>query len=141
MKSLSLPKSALLLKSWQYRLVYGQGKRLRGQGFSLVFLPTQTGESRLGISVHGMDRAVRRNRVKRIIREFFRLNRAFMDPPADVIFAVRAEWALNSPMQVAEAVHRMLTTGKVQPPRRNGGAGQGGRTSVGTGIGQEKGGS
>lgn len=108
MKAQSLPKARLLVKPWQYRLVYEQGKRVRGHNFSLIYLPNSTAGNRLGISIHGVRQAVQRNRLKRIIREFFRHNQAFMEPFSDVVFAVRPGFVPDSPREVASAVGALL---------------------------------
>lgn len=99
----------LLAKSWQYAEVYRQGRRLRGKEFSVILLPKKEGDvSRLGISVHGVKQAVRRNRIKRIIREYFRLNRAIFCPACDVVFAVRSGFSFNSPSEVCQAVQKLM---------------------------------
>ena len=108
MRPFALPKELLLAKPWQYKRVYSQGKRLRGQNFSVIFLANGLTDSRLGISVHGVKHAVRRNRMKRIIREFFRQNRNFLEPASDVVFAVRSGFACDSPGEIAEAVGKLL---------------------------------
>jgi len=74
--SLSLPKDALLAKPWQYQQVYRHGQRLWGKGLTLIYLDNDLGQDRLGVSVGGQKLAVRRNRIKRLLKEFFRLNRA-----------------------------------------------------------------
>jgi len=112
MKAQALPKAMLLVKPWQYRLVYDQGKRVRGQNFSLISVPNSIAGNRLGISIHGVRQAVQRNRLKRIIREFFRQNRDFIEPFSDVIFAVRAGFVPNSPREVEAAVHTLLVRHK-----------------------------
>ena len=112
MKGQSLPKARLLVKPWQYRLVYEQGKRVRGQNFSLIYVPNDTAGNRLGISIHGVRQAVQRNRLKRIIREFFRHNQAFMEPFSDVVFAVRPGFAPDSPAEVEVAVRVALARRK-----------------------------
>lgn len=108
MKPCSLPKSRLLTKTWQFQRVYRQGKRLRGQDFSLICLPNNGEFSRLGISVHGAKLAVRRNRIKRIIREFFRRNQTIIAPSSDVVFAVRPGFRLDSPQEVEQAIRKLL---------------------------------
>ena len=100
----TLPKTALLRKSAQYKAVYQQGKRIRGRHFSLIVLDNDHGYNRLGISVHGVKTAVRRNRFKRIVREFFRLNRDFLPPSKDIVFAIRKECTFDSPQAVYDAV-------------------------------------
>lgn len=116
MPSLSLPKTALLTETAEYQQVYKAGKRLRGQNFSLIYLANGRADHRLGISVHGVKLAVKRNRIKRIIREFFRLHRALPDGgfgdeqtgKVDCVFAVRPEFALDSPAAVAAVVVPLL---------------------------------
>ncbi len=108
MNPLSLPKSCLLAKSWEYQKVYKSGKRLKGRHFSLIYAPNDKGYNRLGISVYGVKRAVRRNRTKRVIREFFRHNRNFILPPVDIVFAVREGFEPDSPQEVEQAVNNLL---------------------------------
>ncbi len=104
MKALALPKNSFLRKSWEYSQVYRIGRRLRGTHFSVIYAPNGGAESRIGISVHGVKKAVRRNRIKRIIREFFRLHRTVFPMPVDVIFAVRKEFFLDSPGELEAVV-------------------------------------
>lgn len=114
MKSCTLPKSSLLRKPAEYRLVYKQGSRIHGDHFSLIFTPNGQAENRLGISIHSqLKGAVRRNRIKRVIREFYRLNRTFLQqeglrtgtgPAMDIIFTVRKGFCLDSPAAIGQAV-------------------------------------
>ncbi len=106
---LTLPKAGLLRKPAEYRQVYEQGKRLRGDGFTLIYRLAPGGERpRLRISVHGVASAVRRHRIKRIIREFFRLQQHRITPAVEMIFAVRSNFRLDSPREIAEAVGRLV---------------------------------
>ncbi|MFA7381932.1 MAG: ribonuclease P protein component [Desulfurivibrionaceae bacterium] len=111
-KTLALPKTILLVKPWQYKKVYDQGKRVRGQNFTLIYLPNSTAGNKLGISIHGVRQAVRRNSIKRIIREFFRQHRDFFEPFSDVVFAVRPGFVPNSPQEVEAAVSSLLARRK-----------------------------
>ncbi|MDD3815585.1 MAG: ribonuclease P protein component [Desulfocapsaceae bacterium] len=100
-----LPKSHLLRKGWEFEQVYKQGRRLHGKGFTLIFNRNELGYSRIGISVHRQIRgAVKRNRIKRIIRESFRLHRELYPECADIIFAVRPGMELASTAEINQAV-------------------------------------
>ena len=53
--------------------------------------PGKTGETRLGITAsRKVGGAVERNRAKRLVREFFRLHRAKLQPGSDIVVIVRA---------------------------------------------------
>ncbi|MEA3548548.1 MAG: ribonuclease P protein component [Thermodesulfobacteriota bacterium] len=104
----SLAKKYFLRKTSEYQVVYQRGRRLRGKYFSLIYLPNNRDVNRLGISIHGVKKAVQRNRIKRVIREFFRLNRHFISPQADIVFAVRKEFSINSPDEMERTVKNLL---------------------------------
>lgn len=105
---LTLPKAALLCRPKEFQAVYRNGKRLRGKEFSLIFMPNGLNLNRLGISVHGVKKAVARNRIKRIIREFYRLNRQFISPSSDIVIAVRKNFLPDSPLEVERVVMPLL---------------------------------
>lgn len=73
----TLPKSCLLTKPWQYNHVYTHGKRVRGNNVTFIFINNELSHDRLGLSISGKRQATRRNRIKRLIREFYRLDRTF----------------------------------------------------------------
>jgi ribonuclease P protein component len=130
MRHFSLAKDSLLTKPKEYNLVYRQGKRIQGNHFSLIFTPNTKPVNRLGISIHGQIKgAVRRNRIKRIIREFFRTNRNFLQTrnrngstslTMDIVFTVRKGFRLNSPAEVGNAVCGLLARfDSTKSPDRN----------------------
>jgi len=103
--STRLSKEDLIRKPWEYQIVYQKGKRLRGNNFTLIYTENGRTKSRLGISVHGFKKAVKRNRVKRIIREYYRFNRQAIykiltgeeaGPAVDIIFAVRKQFSCTT---------------------------------------------
>jgi ribonuclease P protein component len=102
----------LVRKGWEFEHVYRLGKRLHGEGFSLIYHVNDLGWNRLGISINGKIKgAVKRNRIKRIVRESFRLNREWYPPDADIVFTVRPGFSLGSPSAVSQAVsHLPLAT-------------------------------
>lgn len=100
-----LPKTALLRKGREFDKVYKLGTRWHGKGFSLIFCPNELGFNRIGISIHRkLKGAVKRNRIKRIIRESFRLERSTYPDCSDIIFAVRPDFSLNSPAEITFSV-------------------------------------
>lgn len=96
---MTLPKESLLSKPWQYNHVYRNGKRVRGKGITLIFMLNGNQDDRLGISISGARLAIRRNRTKRLIKEFYRHNRLFpslvagrQTPGVDLIFATNKQF-------------------------------------------------
>jgi ribonuclease P protein component len=118
MNPLSLPKTYLLSKKSEYDNVYRRGKRVHGENFNLILLPNNLEYNRLGISIHGqLKGAVKRNRIKRIIREFFRLNRHFLQekssrscelPSMDIVITVRKGFKLEKVSDVAATISSLL---------------------------------
>jgi len=65
-------------------------------GFSLIYLAGGQPWSRLGISVpRKVGNAVRRNRIKRIVRETFRLHREIFPQSSDIVVTVRPEFSFK----------------------------------------------
>lgn len=74
------------------------------------------GSPRLGLVVtRRLGKAVRRNRVKRLLREFFRRHRAALPLRDLVIMAKKGADALNY-QQVAEELGRVLLSGRTGTP-------------------------
>ncbi|MCF8056620.1 MAG: ribonuclease P protein component [Desulfocapsa sp.] len=110
MPRFKLLKAALLRKGREFEKVYRQGARCRGKGFSLIFCPNDLGYNRIGISIHRkLKGAVKRNRIKRVIRESFRLQRDCYPDCADIVFAVRPDFSLQSPAEITSSVVKLET--------------------------------
>jgi ribonuclease P protein component len=104
-----LRKTALLRKGKEFDKVYRQGKRHRGAGFSLIYISNELGYNRIGISIHRkLKGAVKRNRIKRIIRESFRLERSLYPACADIVFAVRPDFFTTSPAEISSSVAHLI---------------------------------
>ena len=75
----------------------------------LICLTNTKLHSRLGISVQRKTgNAVRRNRIKRLIRETFRLHQQLFPASSDIVFAVRPGFSLNSLQAVQTAVAELF---------------------------------
>lgn len=89
--------------------MYQAGKRVYGDNFVVVTLPNQYTWSRLGVSVpKKVGGAVRRNRIKRIVREVFRLNRHIFPESSDVVIAIRPGFNARSSNEFQEKVAAAL---------------------------------
>lgn len=79
------PASCRLLYSREYTRVGRQGRRCQTPHLIVIAAAGATSRSRLGISVsRKVGNAVQRNRIKRWIREYFRLGQAGFDTATDV---------------------------------------------------------
>jgi ribonuclease P protein component len=82
------PKEYRLLKRFEFRRVENAGKRKRLDHVVVVFAENSGEYPRLGLVVsRRIGNAVIRNRVKRIIREFFRYHRLTLNPVDIVVIA------------------------------------------------------
>ena len=109
--------SERLRKTRDFNRVYRNGARLYGKGFTLIYLGGEQADScfsgsRLGISVpRKVGNAVQRNRIKRIIREAFRLHKGVFPQGSDIVFAVRPGFPLTGMQAVRDAVASLTRSG------------------------------
>jgi ribonuclease P protein component len=92
---LSFPRRAHLRTSAEFQLAFGEGKRLSGRYFRLhALLPAVAAAARLGVAISKrVDKsAVVRNRLRRQVREIFRLHRDGL-PAGDYVFVAKPEAA------------------------------------------------
>jgi ribonuclease P protein component len=89
-QNVRFPPARRLRKPGEFKQVYATGRRLGNEFFTLSAQPNTLREARLGMSVaiRTMGNAVARNRVRRLIRESFRLNHSTL-PALDIIIGVR----------------------------------------------------
>ena len=93
----------------EFARVYRLGRRLRGDHFALILLPNGAEHSRLGISVQRKTgSAVRRNRIKRLVREIFRLDQSLFPVCCDVVCTVRPGFAIDSLAGLQDGVARLM---------------------------------
>jgi ribonuclease P protein component len=81
----SLTKADRILKRREFIALSKSGRRIQTEYFIAIFSPARFNRSRLGVTVtKKVGNAVERNRIKRLVREFFRLNRHSLSGNWDV---------------------------------------------------------
>lgn len=84
MKTSPFPKKDRILKRYEFLAFYASGKAVHSPGFILVYKSGLADGSRIGITVsRKVGNAVVRNRIKRRIREYYRLHRLDVPKPWD----------------------------------------------------------
>lgn len=95
MPDLRFPKAHRILKRREIRLVYDRGTPYRNAGFHLFVRPREEeGPTRIAITpTRALGKAVTRNRVRRWIREVFRLNHPRLRPNLDLVVNIHRRMA------------------------------------------------
>ena len=109
------PKSARLLDKADFRLVTSTGRRRGGRFFLLFSLNTGCGNSRLGMTVsRKVGKAVLRNRIKRQMREFFRIGRGALDhgrsTALDIVLIARPHAGSASPAALGQDLQKLFSS-------------------------------
>jgi ribonuclease P protein component len=85
------------------------GKRVPSKNFILFTRQNEKQVHRLGIVISKeVGKATYRNRIKRLLREFFRLNKHRMDGALDVVILVRKGCALSRYAEAEEELRRLF---------------------------------
>ena len=87
MKRYSFKKEQKLRREEEFKCVFKNGSVFKVNVFKAYYLENGKNISRLGVSVsRRTGNAVFRNRIKRITREWFRLNCLHFTKPVDIVF-------------------------------------------------------
>ena len=91
---LDFPRANRLLHRVEYDAVYKEGRRRAGREFTVFLRPNGLDLTRFGWSVKkALGSAVRRNRIRRRIREILRLHRREIAPGWDIVIHPRSSVA------------------------------------------------
>jgi ribonuclease P protein component len=110
----SFPKSARLLERREFLFLQQKGKKRHSPHFLVATAPAQGQHSRFGITTsRRFGNAVVRNRMKRLLREFFRTHRMFIAPACDIVVIPRAGADQLTLAQISDELGKALSL--VQP--------------------------
>lgn len=99
-----------LNRNEQFLTVYRKGKRAYHKYFTLYYLPNGREENRLGFKVgKKLAKATKRNRLRRLMRECYRLSEESLKVGYDIILAAReGSLEINSYSDAANIFHKLF---------------------------------
>ena len=103
------PLARQRLMGSDFERIYKLGRRAQGAGLAVVVLENERGHARLGLSVAKRHHksAVRRNRVRRVFREAFRLSLGELPGNLDVVMILTG----SAPVALQLAAEKGITPG------------------------------
>ncbi|MBF0429361.1 MAG: ribonuclease P protein component [Magnetococcales bacterium] len=103
------PKSARLLKPREFQRVSSQGRRLTTRLFILLVRDTDQKLPRAGLTVsRKVGNAVTRNRVKRVMREFFRLHRPNLQQNIECVMIAKPQAGQTVNAELTQNLHELF---------------------------------
>lgn len=107
--SQKFPKSVRVRSRLDFAAIYERGLRIGDACLALIALANEDSRTRLGLAVSKRcGNSVRRNRLKRRLREAFRLSRAELPTGLDLVIQPRA----NTPIQLAALRQSLISLTK-----------------------------
>lgn len=92
MRRNGLPRALRLVRRPDFLACYERGRRYHSAHFVIFVLARAQGESRVGMAVsRKAGHAAARNRLKRLLREFYRLHREALPVDADIVTVAKKQ--------------------------------------------------
>jgi len=109
MGNYSFPKVFRLLSRSDFVNLNRLGKRYHTKHFIVILKKNGLGTTRLGVAVRKKTgNAVKRNRVKRLVREFFRLNQPYFPQGYDIVVAAKKDASYFDLQKIKEELGKVL---------------------------------
>jgi ribonuclease P protein component len=109
MENSTFGKLERIRKRREYLAIYQRGVRKHSEHFTCIVSPNPSGVRRLGITiVKKVGNAVTRNRIKRLIREFYRLHKPRLPAALDIVIMVKIRAVLPTHHDVQRELERLL---------------------------------
>ena len=106
----AFPKSVRLLERREFLFLQQKGRKRHSQHFLVATAPAKNEHSRFGVTTsRRFGNAVVRNRMKRLLREFFRTHQSFISPACDIVVIPRAGAEQLTFAQVVEELGKALS--------------------------------
>jgi ribonuclease P protein component len=105
----SFRKHERLRSHKDFKLALQHGSRRQTKNFTIILRPNALQFSRLGVTVSKkVGNAVKRNRVKRCLREFFRLHKHKLPPSHDLVIIAKKDAATLAYHDIREELAAVL---------------------------------
>ena len=113
---LDFPRASRLLRRAEYDAVYREGRRRSSREFTLFLRPNGLDSSRFGWSIKkALGNAVRRNRIRRRLREILRLHRQEIAPGWDIVIHPRSSAATTQFGALQAELLKLMPAGAKAP--------------------------
>lgn len=112
---LTFPAARRVRRKWEFDQLYARGRRLGNNHFGITVHPNELGRPRLGLAVASkpFGGSVPRNRIRRLIRESFRLRQHEL-PNVDLVVSARPQAKGASPAQLRASLDGLWDKVKLQ---------------------------
>jgi len=106
----TLKKTERLRRRSEFSALFQSGKRIHSEYLTVILSTNTSGMRRLGLVVGKKvgKAAVRRNRMKRLLREFFRLNKHRLPASQDILIVARKDFSFMKYRDLCHALEKVL---------------------------------